>query len=200
MKRTGLLWLSLFSMFFAACKQNDAATETVRVTGITNDKITLSNGETIDLPNEPGTGATTLFLVRHGEKEEDTGDTNPGLTQAGRYRASRLDSLLANVQLGGVLATPTRRTMETAEPVAARNQVQVMNYETKSFERLYQYVFDYEKGKKFLVVGHSNTLPELILNLIPNATPIVIADDDYDDFYVITGDGRGNAKLYSLAY
>jgi broad specificity phosphatase PhoE len=63
-----------------------------------------------------------FVLVQHGEKARTAGD--PGLTPAGAQQAARTAAFLAGrhragERIAGLLASPARRTRETAAPLAA---------------------------------------------------------------------------------
>ncbi|HMR43732.1 MAG TPA: phosphoglycerate mutase family protein [Saprospiraceae bacterium] len=184
------------AVIFTACKSEPAI---VKVNNITDEKITLSNGEVIALPNDPGNGATTIFIVRHAEKEKN-GDVNPHLSLDGKIRAKKIDSLFTSVNLSGILSTSYFRAMETLQPLSDRTGTTIMNYLPDSMDPVTKYVLEYEKGKKFLIVGHSNSIPGYVLSLVPNSTPFTIGEEEYDNLYVITADNAGNSKFYSLKY
>ncbi|THV34392.1 histidine phosphatase family protein [Glycomyces buryatensis] len=60
---------------------------------------------------------TTVYVVQHGEKERLPGD--PGLTARGREQAALAAKALQNKDLTMIYASPLRRAIETAEPLAA---------------------------------------------------------------------------------
>lgn len=74
---------------------------------------------------EPGYAAkrTVVYLVRHGQTELNEsgvfrGLLDPPLNEAGREQARRLGATLGPRRPSGVIASPLRRAIETAEPVA----------------------------------------------------------------------------------
>jgi broad specificity phosphatase PhoE len=74
---------------------------------------------------EPGraTQRTVVYLVRHGQTELNEsgvfrGLLNPPLNEVGREQASRLGAALGPRRPAAVIASPLRRAIETAEPVA----------------------------------------------------------------------------------
>jgi hypothetical protein len=50
-----------------------------------------------------------------------------------------------------------------------------------------------------LVVGHSNTVPD-ILRALGVATPVTIPDDEYDNLFVVVRPAAGPATLVVLKY
>ncbi|MFE2110010.1 bifunctional RNase H/acid phosphatase [Kitasatospora sp. NPDC059463] len=78
-------------------------------------------------PADLGT-PTTLVLLRHGETHltpekrfSGSGGTDPELSEKGRWQAERAaEALAARGSIQAVVASPMRRTRQTAETVAAR--------------------------------------------------------------------------------
>ena len=77
----------------------------------------------------PAPGATRLVLVRHCEADLAPGvlcgRLDPPLSATGRSRAARLADALAEVSVAAVYASPARRAVATAEPLAARRGLPV---------------------------------------------------------------------------
>lgn len=78
-------------------------------------------------PDLPELGpCTRLILVRHTEPDEAArglcyGSTDVALSAAGRAHALELAARLAPLSIDAVLASPRRRTVATAEPIAGRH-------------------------------------------------------------------------------
>ena len=130
---------------------------------------------------------------------------DPGLTPAGRRRVAELTRQLvdADVVAGvdAVYSTPYRRTMETAQPLAERLGLPVLQYEpVDDYEPVLDRMVAEHKGKIILVVGHSNTLPALIGNMGASKKVPVIADDEYDNIYIISIPWFGKTKTIRLRY
>src|SRR5690554_7862592 len=71
---------------------------------------------------------TTFIVVRHAEKASDHPD-DPALDADGQARAVALAQALAEVPVSAVYATPTRRTRQTAAPLAAEKALEVRDYD-----------------------------------------------------------------------
>jgi len=107
--------------------------------------------------------ATTVFLIRHAEKE--LGDMkDPPLTEQGRLRAKNWATFFTNVELDKVYSTDTKRTRDTAKVVADSQGQKIVLYDAGAVvgEAFLKENF----GKSVLVVGHSNTIPEFTNVLI----------------------------------
>ncbi len=134
---------------------------------------------------------TTVYLVRHTEKAADPGG-DPALTAAGRVRAHALAGLLDNVD--AVFATPYRRTRETVEPVAEARAVRVRIVGAHDTRAVIDPIRTVLRGKRILVAGHSNTLPDLI-RALGVREPVSLGADDYGDLFVVTLGADGSATL-----
>jgi broad specificity phosphatase PhoE len=127
----------------------------------------------------PATAADTVYVIRHLQKESGA---DPALTAEGRAGASALAELLADKGVTAIYATETRRAMETAAPLAARVGIAITPYDPGDPAVLAK-VAAGVKGA-ILVVGHSNTVPQLVASF-GGAEPAAIADDEFGTLYII---------------
>ena len=146
---------------------------------------------------------TTVIFVRHAEKAAAPAD-DPGLSPAGQRRVAELRRQLvdADVVAGvdAVYATPFRRTEETARPIAEALDLPVHSYDAADTEAIMEYIVKAHKGKIILVVGHSNTLPALIGNMGASKKVPPIAEDEYDNIYIVSIPWFGKTKTIRLRY
>ena len=146
---------------------------------------------------------TTVIFVRHAEKAAEPAD-DPGLSLAGQRRVAELTRQLvdADVVAGvdAVYSTPYRRTEETARPVAEALGLPVNSYDAADTEAIMERIVREHKGKIILVVGHSNTLPALIGNMGASKKVPPIADDEYDNIYIVSIPWFGKTKTIRLRY
>ena len=99
----------------------------------------------------------TLYLVRHAEKQADS--KNPPLTQCGEERAKQLATLLNKAKIKSVYSTNYQRTMSTAAPLSNKQGIAIEKYNPRELEQFSLHL----KARKenALIVGHSNTTPQL---------------------------------------
>ena len=146
---------------------------------------------------------TTIIFVRHAEKA-DTPAEDPGLSPAGQQRAAELARQLVDADviqgIDAIYSTPFRRTKETAEAVADALDLPVNTYDVADTEPVLESILKKHKGKIILVVAHSNTLPVLIANLGASKRVPPIAEDEYDNIYVISIPWFGKTKTIRLRY
>lgn len=144
----------------------------------------------------PGLAAaepSTIYLVRHGEKAATGQD--PALTEQGRLRAQNVAAILHRTGIGAIFSTPTARTLQTAQPLARQLGLDVERYDPAAPQALVQKVKALDGA--VLVVGHSNTLPELV-RLFGGAPGRDIADDEYDRLYQLAPDRSGAVRTIVL--
>jgi probable phosphoglycerate mutase len=81
-----------------------------------------------------------LLLIRHGlpvRRELDEGVADPELSEAGLEQAQRLGAYLASEHLDAVYASPLRRAFQTAQPVAATRDLDiVVEPDVAEFDRM----------------------------------------------------------------
>ncbi len=123
----------------------------------------------------------TIFLVRHAEKVDSSRD--PELSLAGKARAVRLMELLEDADIRQVYSTDYIRTQETARPLAEKVNLTISSY--RPFEEgLIQSIKS--KGGNALIVGHSNTIPSLVNQLIGQQKFQQLDDNEYSLVFVVT--------------
>ena len=123
----------------------------------------------------------TYYLVRHAEKTTEKPD--PALTEEGQERAQDLADRLSDIPLTAIYSSDYKRTRDTTAPISGRQGLDVIIYDPRDLEGFAKNLSS-QKGH-ILVVGHSNTTPQLSGLLGgPEGEPIVEASE-YDRFYVL---------------
>lgn len=135
---------------------------------------------------------TIVYLTRHGEKAAAGKD--PELTPQGQARARTIATILRRAGIGHVFSTATMRTRQTAQPLAAQAGLEVQTYDAAKPEAIAAKIK--ALGGVTLLVGHSNTVPQLVKQLGGSAAT-EIADDEFDRLYqlVIAADGSVTTVL-----
>ena len=137
--------------------------------------------------------APVIFIVRHGEKAS-TGGNDPDLSPERQKRADALARILKDSQITSVFVTEFKRTQETAVPTAKATHVSPTVISANDIGALAEKLRAL-KGNA-LVVGHGNTIPDL-LKALGIATPVSIPDDDYVEiFAVLIGDPPQLLRLH----
>jgi phosphohistidine phosphatase SixA len=141
---------------------------------------------------------TTFILVRHAET---TGSgSNPNLSAIGQARAQELQRILDTVALDAVYSTNFNRTTQTAQPTAAAKGLMIRNYDPFDPVALIdQTLASYPEGI-ILVVGHSNTTPDILNAMVGASTYADIPEMEYDNLFVVNISERGFAKVIHMKY
>ena len=134
-----------------------------------------------DTTSEPAvaTATQTIYLVRHAEKQK--GD-NPSLTKAGHERAELIKDMLGDKGVTYVHSTNLNRTLETATPLADSLGMDIQIYDGKDLEGFAKTLR--AAPGVHLVVGHSNTTPDLVAHLNGEAINLM-PETEYDRFTTV---------------
>ena len=117
-----------------------------------------------------------IYLVRHMEKQRD-GSKDPQLTEKGWNQAKKLRDALTDKGVQVIYSSDYQRTKQTAEPLAKALGLDVKLYDPKNLAALANTLKATQQ--KTLVVGHSNTTPELAWRLTGQPQPD-IDEDEYN--------------------
>jgi broad specificity phosphatase PhoE len=148
--------------------------------------VALTGCATPPSPQPKSEVATTIFLVRHAEKDPTPGLKDPALTEAGQRRAEALRDTMRPHPLAALYSTDTTRTRATLAPLVAARGLEPWLYEARQPEALVALLRERHPGQTVLVVGHSNTLLPLIEALgAPRPVP-ELTDTDYDYLFEVT--------------
>lgn len=129
---------------------------------------------------------TTYYIVRHAEKMQS--GTDPDLTETGRRQALDLRQFLRNKNIKHIYSTNYVRTKGTAAPLAEATGLDVEMYDPKDkgFAEGLKRIGD----GNVLVVGHSNTVDDLVNALCGETKMSDLRDDEYGNVFIVTKKGR----------
>src|SRR5258705_1933597 len=147
--------------------------------------------------------STTIVVVRHAEKSTDD-PRDPSLTAAGQQRALVLSSVLKDAGVTAIYTTQYKRNRQTAEPLAQRNGISITERPISGANTTYAQELAHEilttnAGKSVLVVGHSNTVPDIVKALSGTAVA-PITDPEYDHIFIVTIPASGSPRLMQLRF
>jgi broad specificity phosphatase PhoE len=151
------------------------------------------------------TPPTVVIVVRHAEKAAAEGN-DPPLSEAGQKRAERLAEIAAGASVEAVYTTQFRRTRETARPAAERLKLQPLTFEATREnagaygEALAKEILSKHKGKTVLVVGHSNTAPQVAGALAGKTLPPLDDATDFETLFVVVIPEAGPPRLVRAKY
>ena len=144
------------------------------------------------------TQQTTFILMRHAEKVQD-GSKDPALTKEGIQRSMKLKELLVSQEINAVYSTPYARTRATVAPTAKANELAVTEY--KPMEKGFlKETLDKHLGETILIAGHSNTIPDLVNELIGDKKYSQLDENDYNYLFIVTVTEIGQGKEVVISY
>ena len=125
-----------------------------------------------------------IFLVRHAEKAASPA-SDPGLSTEGAQRANTLRDLLKDAGVKAIITSPATRTKETAKPLATALGLTPVVDPMDDPDALAARLRALPRGSNVLVVGHSNTVPDL-LTALGHDTSITIGEAEFDNLFIVT--------------
>jgi broad specificity phosphatase PhoE len=147
---------------------------------------------------------TTIVLIRHAEKQIGTIDDAP-LSPQGEQRATRLAQMFGDPEAFGrvkqIYVTDTRRTQQTAAGLAQRLGLKPVVVEGKpSAGEIARRVLRENRGGLALVVGHGNTVPQIVQELSDAKEVPAFGEEEFDTMYVVTVPTIGKASVLRMKY
>jgi broad specificity phosphatase PhoE len=142
------------------------------------------------------TAVTTVLLVRHAEKNTEWAGADQPLSTAGMLRAQELAHVLGKTDIAAIYVTPWARTRQTAEPLARLlgDSLTVVDSIATTVRGVLAH-----GGATVLVVGHSNTVPQILARLVGDRGLESLAVG-YDDLFVVTLDPHRPPRWLRLRY
>lgn len=137
---------------------------------------------------------TTYYFLRHAEKNRaDKTNKNPALTKEGHARAKNWSTVFKNVSFDLIYSTKYHRTIQTAQPTANLKELEILHYTPRD-----PYNADFKlktKGKTVLVVGHSNTTPNFVNDILGMVKYPQINDSNNANLYILTISGTKKSSI-----
>lgn len=146
---------------------------------------------------------TTVIIVRHAEKQLGTID-DPPLTAEGEVRAERLAAMLGERRDGlpitRVFTSEARRSQQTAAPLARRLGIAPVTMPARDVRALVEALKDGRSDAAAVVVGHSNTVPQIISGLTRGRVAVTVDEEDYGALFIVTVSTFGPPSVIRLQY
>ena len=149
-----------------------------------------------EINQESQSPVTQIYVLRHTEKVDATSE-DPALSVAGIARAKYWKKVLQHIEFEQVFTTNFKRNIQTAELISESSSVKPELYYPLSFDVLK--FINLIKGQKVLVIGHSNTIPDMVNRLIGETRYPPMSHENYNVLYIINIYENGDtntSKLY----
>ena len=133
--------------------------------------------------------STRYYIVRHAEKELATNmmSSDVPLSAEGSQRAEALKATLKHSKIKAIYSTNYIRTKSTAEPLSQLLGIPVQIYDpgdTSFINRLKSI-----NKRNVLVVGHSNTVDDIINGITGEIAMSDLPETQYGDLFIIQKKG-----------
>ena len=132
----------------------------------------------------PENDCSTFYLIRHAEKvRTNKSDRDPALNEKGIIRALNWKEYFINKDISKIYSTNYKRTIETVKPLQEAMGLATILYSPSSID--YKDFISSNKGEIVLVVGHSNTIPNFVNELINEQVYTQIDDLNNSNLYIV---------------
>ncbi len=139
----------------------------------------------------------SYYIVRHAEKatQEANMTSDVPLSDLGKQRAEELKDIMKDKKIGYIYSTNTIRTRSTAQPTADVFKIPIENYGPRPDSAFISKLKS--KNKNTLIVGHSNTVDDIV-NLLCGEKVVAgdLADSEYNNLFIVKK--KGKKYQYSL--
>jgi broad specificity phosphatase PhoE len=139
-----------------------------------------------------------IFIVRHAEKKNPKDDQST-LSAAGFKRAEDLKRVFSSTDLKAVYRTEYERTLQTAAPTAAAHKLAPILLNSDDVKGLAKALRARPPLEDVLVVGHSDTIPDL-LHELGVSTRAAIGSGDFDNLFIVSLHENGAPGFHWLHY
>jgi len=132
----------------------------------------------------PENDCSTFYLIRHAEKvRTNKSDRDPKLNEKGILRALDWKEYFLDKDITKIYSTNYKRTLETVKPFQEAIGLATIVYSPSSID--YKDFISSNKGEIVLVVGHSNTIPNFVNELINDQVYAQIDDLNNSNLYIV---------------
>ena len=133
----------------------------------------------------PENDCSTFYLIRHAEKvRTNKSDSDPALNEKGIIRAINWKEYCIDKDISKIYSTNYKRTIETVKPIQEATGLATILYSPSSID--YKDFISSNKGEIVLIVGHSNTIPNFVNELINDQVYAQIDDLNNSNLYIVS--------------
>lgn len=134
--------------------------------------------------------APTIYVMRHLDTPEGVRD--PDLTAAGRRHAAALVRWFAGKPLATIYVSDFKQTRQTVAPLATKRGLTPKLYDPADNAAIVRKAR--AERTPVLIVGHSNTVPDIVEQL-GGPRPAPLHHPDFGDIWTIAPNGTVRDKL-----
>ena len=130
---------------------------------------------------------TTWYISRHMEKADNS--ANPPLSTEGEKQALDLRDYLTGKNIKKIYATNFIRTQSTAQPTSQLFNVPIQTYTPPVPSTVFLDSLKNMNSGNALVVGHSNTVDDIVNGLMGTNTMTDIPETEYGSLFIVKRKG-----------
>ncbi len=134
---------------------------------------------------------SAYYFIRHAESNGNRA-TNPHLSKKGLKRVKLYVKFFADKEIDTVFTTNLNRTYETAKAVADYKKVPIVFYDP--FKYSFKDFIKKHRNSPSLIVGHSNTTPNKVNEIIGIPKYSQMVEENYSDIFKLVKDS--NNRLF----
>lgn len=124
---------------------------------------------------------TVVVLVRHADRAQGLDQ----LSDIGLVRSQELVHVLEKAGVDVIIRSDTNRTAQTAAPLTAATGITPVVFPSNDIAAFVDEIRSRHIGETVFVIGHSNTVPQIIATLGGPNIP-EIAETEFDNLFVLT--------------
>lgn len=158
-------------------------------------KSNLHGNITSSIQKESLSNVTQIYILRHAEKASVT-EENPSLSEYGIKHANYWKKVLQYIKFDRVFTTEFIRNVKTAEILSSNLSITPETYYPMSFD-IVKFINEIQ-GQKILIIGHSNTIPDMINRIINETKYPPMSHKNYNLLYLITINENGDTSSSAL--
>ena len=147
--------------------------------------------------------STVVIVIRHAEKEAISAP-DPELSEAGQARAALLVRMFGETpgagRLDAIYTSSALRSRMTAAPLAARLGIVPIVAPSDDPKGLAHRIVRENSGKRVMVIGHANTVPDIVAALSGQSDIPPIGEEEFGTMYIVTVPRIGHANVLRLSY
>jgi 2,3-bisphosphoglycerate-dependent phosphoglycerate mutase len=147
--------------------------------------------------------STVVIVIRHAEKES-VSTPDPALSEAGQARAALLVRMFGETKGAGridaIYTSSALRNRMTAAPLAARLGLVPIVAPSDDPKGLAHRIVRENSGKRAMVIGHTNTVPEIVAALSGRSDIPQIEEKEFGTMYIVTVPRIGHANVLRVNY
>ena len=181
----GLILALLISLFFTSKQHFSQLPKSTVMPSLDEAKITKQSAADV----------TQIYILRHTEKADDNAE-DPELSTQGIAHALYWRSVLQHTQFDQVFTTDFKRNIQTANLLTTESSIRPELYYPMSFDVLK--FINQIKGQRVLIIGHSNTIPDMVNRLIGETIYPPMSHENYDVLFIVTINKNGDTSSSML--